>query len=333
MACSISTRITLDTIPLAEIRPGDDRFRITRSTGQGVLEASIARLGLLTPVLVRSGEPGAILVSGHRRAAACTALGWTRIPARVLPPDAPEYECACRAVGENSLARPLSPLETARALVLLDRCHPDGFAPPEDVAALGLPAAPAVRERLKGLVRLPAEVQSGIEEEAIAFPTACELGALDPAQATAVAGLLRRLGAGLNKQREILQLVLEISRRDGTPLRKVVSDPLLLSAMESAGGDSNRVTQSVRRFLRRRRFPAIDAAERKFEGLRRTLALGDGLRLDPPRDFEGTHFQLGCSFATLEELGRLRDRLDGLLRDPALKAIVDGKGRGFGEAC
>jgi hypothetical protein len=156
---------------------------------------------------------------------------------------------------------------------------------------------------------------------------------LDSEQATAVADLLRRLGAGLNTQREILQLVLEIARRDGIPLREVVADPLLLAAMDTAGNDPNRVTRAVRRFLRRRRFPTIDAAERNFERLRRNLPLGDGLKIEPPRDFEGTQFHLGFSFETLEELGRLRDRLEGLLHDPALRAIVSGKGRGFDDPC
>lgn len=332
MACSDWAPPGLDLIPLADIRPGDDCFRITEARDRSELRESIARVGLLNPVLVRCGNP-ATLLSGHRRAAACAQLGWTHIPARILSAETSDYACACRAVGENSLERPLTLLETARALVLLDRCHPGGAAPPADAAALGLPAAPVLCERLKGLVRLPADVQAGIAEGAIAFPTACELGMLDAEQATAVAELLRRLGAGLNKQREVLQLVLEIARRDGIPPREVAADPLLHAAMDAAGSDPNRVTQAVRRFLRRRRFPTIDAAERNFERLRRDLSLGDGLRIEPPRDFEGTQFHLGFSFETLDELGTLRDRLDGLLRDPALRAIVGGKGRGFGDPC
>ena len=42
--------------------------------------------------------------------------------------------------------------------------------------------------------------------------------------------------------------------RDGIPPREVAADPLLHAAMDAAGSDPNRVTQAVRRFLRRRRF-------------------------------------------------------------------------------
>jgi ParB family transcriptional regulator, chromosome partitioning protein len=333
MACSDRARPGLDLIPLAAIRPGDDRFRVTEACDPESLKSSVAHIGLLNPVLVRPEGLEFIPVSGRRRLAACAALGWDRIPARVLPAETPDYECACRAVGENSLERPLTLLETARSLDLLDRCHPGGSAPAADLSALGLPSARGLCDRLKRLVQLPEAVRLGIAEGAIAFPTACEMGTLAADDATAAAGLLRRLGAGLNKQREILQLLIEISRRDGTPPREVVADPLLTAAMQAAGTDSNRVTQAVRSFLRRRRFPAIAAAERNFERLRRELELGEGLQLDPPRDFEGMPFHLGCRFATLEELDRLHVRIGRLLQDPGLTAILRGKGRGFEEPC
>jgi ParB/RepB/Spo0J family partition protein len=333
MACSERNPLRFDLIPLADVRQGDDRFRVTDARDPHGLSESIARLGLLDPVLVRPDEVEVILVSGHRRLAACRALGWDCIPARALPEDTPDYECARRAVGENSLERPLTLLETARALALLDRHHPAGEAPPADLAALGLPTARPLCDRLKRLLRLPADVQAGVADESIAFPTACELGTLAADDATAVARLLRRLGAGLNKQRDILHLLLDISRRDRVPPAALVADPALRAAVQAAGDDPNRVTQAVRRYLRLRRFPAIAAAEQNFDRLRRALPLGDGLHLDPPRDFEGTHFQIGCRFASVSELAHLHARLGRILQDPALRAVVEGKGRGFEDPC
>jgi ParB/RepB/Spo0J family partition protein len=333
MACRERNRLRFDLIPLADFRPGDDRFRVTDARDPHGLRESIARLGLLDPVLVRPDGAEVVLVSGHRRLAACRALGWDRIPARALSDDTPDYECARRAVGENSLGRSLTLLETARALALLDRHHPAGVAPPADLAALGLPTARHRCDRLKSLLRLPAEVQAGVAEESIAFPTACELGTLAADDATAVARLLRRLGAGLNKQRDILHLLLDISRRDRIPPAALVADPALLAVVQAAGDDPNRVTQAVRRYLRLRRFPAIAAAEKHFDRLRRDLPLGEGLHLDPPRDFEGTHFQISCRFASVSELAHLHERLGRILQDPALRAVVEGKGRGFEDPC
>jgi hypothetical protein len=53
--------------------------------------------------------------------------------------------------------------------------------------------------------------------------------------------------------------------------------------------------------------------------------------LAPPRDFEGTRFTLTLNFESLEEVGRLRVKLDELVNHPDLKTLLTGKGRGFGE--
>ena len=51
MACSDAARLTVERIPLADIRQGDDRFEVTLPQGTERLEASITRIGLL-----RSGK-------------------------------------------------------------------------------------------------------------------------------------------------------------------------------------------------------------------------------------------------------------------------------------
>ena len=71
-------------IPLADIDPGDERFRITTRRDSDDLHLSIGRLGLRAAPLVLPGAAGFIIVSGFRRIAACQGLGWDSIPARVL---------------------------------------------------------------------------------------------------------------------------------------------------------------------------------------------------------------------------------------------------------
>jgi hypothetical protein len=63
--------------------------------------------------------------------------------------------------------------------------------------------------------------------------------------------------------------------------------------------------------------------------LRRRLKLGENLQLAPPRDFEGTRFTLTLNFERLEEVGRLRAKLDELVEHPDFKILMTGKGRGF----
>ncbi len=317
-------------IPLADINLGDERFRITTRRDGGDLHPSIRRFGLRAAPLVLPGSPGFIIVSGFRRIAACRNLGWDSIRARVLPKTSP-YECSLMAVAANSLERPLNLIETSRALQLLDQYAPGGQVLPEDKAALGLPTHAGMAARLKTLCRLPAEVQEAVLEETLSFAMACEIGLLEAGLAVAFARLFGRLKPSLNKQREIVTLVAEIARREGIDPLQVLAEDRLSRLLDAEDLDRNQKTQRIRRLLRQRRFPARVAAEDNFQCLRQRLKLGDNLQLAPPKDFEGTRFTLTLNFERLEEVSRLRVKLDELVDHPDFKTLLTGKGRGFGK--
>jgi ParB family transcriptional regulator, chromosome partitioning protein len=323
------TEVDQRIIPLAQIDSGDERFRITTRRDSADLQPSLQRLGLLAAPLVLPTENGFIIVSGFRRIAACRELMWDVIPARVLSRQTAEYECALRAIAENSTARSLNLIETSRALALLDRHAPDGRVPPADAAALGLTTHPGLASKLKTLCRLPAEVQTAVIAEAVSFPMACELGRLEPDLAVVFARLFSRLKTGLNKQREILTLVSEIALREQTDPGEVLRDPALTRVLEMEKADHNQQTRQIRRLLRRRRFPSLVAAEDRFQELRLRLKLGENLQLTPPRDFEGTRFGLTLSFQSLSEIESLRVKLDELTNHPDFKTLLTGKSDGF----
>jgi ParB family chromosome partitioning protein len=316
-------------IPLAEIDLGDQRHRITTCSDSNDLQSSIRRWGLLRPALVSAIESGFIIVSGFRRIDACRALGWSSIPARVIRQQSSDYACALLAVAENSLERPLNLIETSRALHLLARHTLGGRIPEEDLAALRLPTHRNLTSRLRLLCRMPTDIQEGVLEGTLSFAMASELGGLEEGLGTVLARLFRRLKPSLNKQREIVTLVAEIARREGADPIKVLEECGLERAVSPADPDRNQEMNRIRRLLRKRRFPALAAAEDNFMALRQRLKLGQALQLAPPRDFEGTCFTLTLSFETREELVRLRNKLDELIEHSDFKTLMTGKGRGF----
>jgi ParB family chromosome partitioning protein len=316
-------------IPLRQVDPEAESFRITTRRASDDLDLSLMRLGLLAAPLLITGAHGFAIVSGFRRVAACRRLGWEAIAARVLPEHTPVYACALRAVAENSLQRPLNLIETSRALALLARHAPGGSPPPEDAAALGLPTHAGLAAKLMSLCRTPAEVQEAVLEEAVSFAMACELGSMPVGEAAAFARLFRLLKTSLNKQREIVTLASEIALREGCDPRAVLCDPELEGIQAAVELDRNEKTRRIRRRLRQRRFPALLAVEEAFQSLRQRLKLGENLQLAPPRDFEGTRFTLTLSFDSMEEVGRLRAKLDDLSRHPDFKTLLTGKGVGF----
>jgi hypothetical protein len=84
--------------------------------------------------------------------------------------------------------------------------------------------------------------------------------------------------------------------------------------------------------LRRRRFPALVAAEDRFQALRQRLKLGEQIQLSPPKDFEGTRYTLALSFERPSDLDRLRTQLDELAGHPDMETLLTGKNAGFERA-
>jgi ParB family chromosome partitioning protein len=121
-------------LDLATIAPNPEQPRAhLDGTALDELQASIARHGLLQPILVRRAEDGAgwVLVAGQRRLAAVQALGRASIPAIVTSGDPGEV-----ALVENLQRQDLGPFETAAAVERLMRRH--GYNQAAMGAILGL---------------------------------------------------------------------------------------------------------------------------------------------------------------------------------------------------
>lgn len=328
MGCDGATRppsVEFTLLAIETINPRDERFRITTEGVLDPLIASIHRVGLLIPPLVRPEEGGVTVVSGFRRIEACRRLGWERVPVRLHPAHLGRYDAARRAVGENSTARALDPVETGRALRLLESHAPQGAVPKEDLAALGLPANPEIGARLKALTALPESVQDGVVEGSIPLAAAFELGAMERPAAAALADILRPLRVSLNRQREIITLLVEIARREGIPLIGLLEDPGLRGVLDRPEADRNQRARALREWLRRRRYPVLTTAERNFEAIRRRLAPGEEIKLAAPRDFEGTAFVLQVTIDGAEGLERQRERLNALFDHPDFRRLLSGK--------
>src|SRR3546814_7825477 len=74
------------------------------------LMRSIERLGLLQPVTI---TPDGVLVCGHRRLAAVKELGWTTLRVWVCTGVSDQFTQLLAHQDENTLPRPLSPLDAA----------------------------------------------------------------------------------------------------------------------------------------------------------------------------------------------------------------------------
>jgi ParB family transcriptional regulator, chromosome partitioning protein len=105
-------RDSLDTLPIAEIRPNPFQPRKEfRPEELAELEASLSANGLLQAITVRKASDGHgyELIAGERRLRAATGLGWTQIPAVVKNID--DRALLTLALVENLQRADLNPIE------------------------------------------------------------------------------------------------------------------------------------------------------------------------------------------------------------------------------
>lgn len=312
------------TIPLNRIDLKDNTFQITTESALDSLAASIARVGIMHSPVLLGDDSRYQVVNGFRRIAACNSLGMTEISAKVLPPETDRKTCIEWAVADNVFQRPLNLIEISRALTLLA----DVYRNSEDVCRaareMGFPDNLSAIAKLRQLSGLPMAIQDGVSSNTLSLAMALELGKLEIPAGVAIAQLFGNLKLGLNKQRELMMMIQEISCREHLPVYEILNSSDFRNIVDHEKWDRSQKTAKLRQYLKRRRYPAITAAEKEFEDRVRSLSLDDGVMLIPPRDFEGNTFSFHFSFHTQ---GELRNRLAFLAEvstHPVLSHILSG---------
>ena len=310
-------------VKLSLIDSNDDSFRITTQINIDHLMDSIDNVGVLNLPLLIEKKSGYKIVCGFRRIEACRRLGWTDVEARILDSDTKRLECIKYAITDNSLQRPLNLIEQSRSINMLYGFFKDVSALGKSLSVMGLPDNPSIIKKIKELYHLPGFVQSGILSNTISLAMALELGRLQLEAGECLAKLFQTLTLSLNKQREILTLLKEISLREDTSILKVLENDNLQKILTNKNLDRNQKIREIRIYLKQRRFPVITAAEKEFEKHVKKLKLGSGTKLIPPDNFEGTTYTLKLFFKNLIELKDRKASFDALIKNPSLNKILD----------
>ncbi|NJL59041.1 MAG: ParB N-terminal domain-containing protein [Desulfobacteraceae bacterium] len=208
-------------ITLSRISP-DERFRISTRTDCDDLCDSVRQIGLINPPILLPSDTDFVLISGFRRIEACRKIGMTDIPARIV--NLADIEALKLAISDNVFQRALNLIEISRSLHKLSDFINNDNELSNIAASLGLPSTLSLIRKLKNLCQMPQVLQEGILSEAVALPTAIELQKIDPHDALAIAELFKQLTPSLNKQRELLTLLQEISIREDIPIRSLLND-------------------------------------------------------------------------------------------------------------
>jgi len=315
---------TSQTIQFSDINADDRTFVVTEGRDTTVLQRSIAGCGMLQPPCLWRPSPEAawIPVCGYLRLCAVQNLGIEKLCVRIFDPETPHGDLLVCALQDNLGHRQFNPVETAHALRRLLDFLPRGEVIDQWLPRFGLTASARTLERSLRLCALETPVRAALIAGNLTEASALRLSTYSAEDRRAVFGLMQQLHLSAGKQAELLECLEDLARRDAVPLSAVAAANDIAHLCTDERLNRVQKTEQVRRSLRARRFPRMQAAEDRFAAALKDVRPGAGIRILAPPNFEGRVFRLEISFSPAEELRR---RAGGLLRaaqQPALERLL-----------
>lgn len=308
-------------IEISQINEENRKFLITTKKNIDDLVLSISHLGVINAPVVLPRHDQYIIVCGFKRIEAARFLGLTHIPARVLPPDTSQQQCARFCIADNAFQRPFNLIEISRAFALLQKFFRDSEATLQEASLLGLPSNTDYLEKVAPLCQMPSFIQKAVLSGLISISTVWQLSQMPEKEAAAFVDIFSALNCSLNKQREIITLAKEISIRDDITVFEVLMEQSFQKVVHDDSLDSNQKTRQFRKHLRRLRYPHITEAENNFSTQTKKMGLSERFRLIAPQDFEGDTYRLTMDFKNLDEIEAHRKKLDALIARPEFISI------------
>ena len=287
--------------------------------------ASIERAGVLTPpVLLPNKDDNCIVVSGFKRIAALKQLDVKETVACVLDRHTAPGRCIEIAVIDNTAQRQLNPVEQGRVILLLDDLYTDSDALCRAAGGLGVAVNPRAAQKLRVAAQLKPYLQKALLKGAVALPVALRLAEMeDQCAAERLTELIGAMGMGLNRQRELLDWLKAISRREGIGFAALIDEDRIQVLLKDPDMDIRQKRELLRRYFRQRRFPEIVKTETRFMDTVDSLRLENGIRLDPPQHFEGQAFSLTINFTSHQQLISKYQGLEKAINSSAMASLWD----------
>lgn len=180
----------VEELPLSELTPFKNHpFKVKNDAEMAELMKSIANAGVLSPALARPKEGGGYeLISGHRRLAACKALGMDTMP--VIVRQLTDEEAVITMVDSNLQREHILPSEKAFAYKMkLDALKHQGKTSAQVAQKLSVEivgeAAGESKDQVRRYIRLTnliPEILQMVDDGRIALTPAVELSYLQPSE-------------------------------------------------------------------------------------------------------------------------------------------------------
>lgn len=292
----------------ARISTTNDAFRV-RTRHPDSLVASVRANGVRTPLLVQPTGDSYRLISGWGRWRALDHRA--PIPCFVLPAETTEEELWEVFLRDNERWNVIEIARILGRLAELSGMTKDRIVR-EKFGLIGLRAAKDLYQAHLRLLELPRAAQEFIEEEGLPLKRASVFFGLPAEALPEFLSAAREQRLTLSELSEVLVLVDETARRDG-------SSPLSV-LKEARPGEAGTKLSFLRR-LRERRYPELSRYRRQLEAWTSELGFSVPVRIEWDPQLERPGLRLIADLVDADSLDTLRRELDA--EDERLRRLFD----------
>ena len=318
------TDMRCEEVALRAIDLRDERFRTSRESILERLVWSIKNAGLINPPVVARRGSRYVLVTGWKRVQACRALGIRQVSV-IVTEETDELRLLLMAFCENLATRDLTLAEKAIYLKKLSQGGmPQKTLIREYLPRLGLPATVVSLHLWISLAEAERAVLDFVFEKAPSPAAIKVLLRFAPADRRKILPMLRPLGQ--NKQKQLLEDLWDIGRRDRLPVERLFQRAEPRRILRSTRLSSLQKAERIREWVRKMRYPSLIAREESLRSTLRRLQWPRGISLQPSPSFEDDSVTISFRAGSREEFRTALDRLEDLARRKELGELFRGKG-------
>ncbi len=311
-------------IDIGDIDLTDQRYQISFSNENIVfLGQSIRETGLIHPPMVRPLNDQYIIVSGFNRIKASIHNKKDTISVYTMEPDAGEYQCLLKSITALSFKRQLSQAELIRSIKLLNKFMDEKQIADKAAAIFNMELNVIFIKDLLNIANLPEPALELIHKGNISFKTAKRMQFFQQETIKSFLKIFSKIKASNNKQLEIIQYIVEISKRDAVNIEVFFQNHEIQKIILNEKSEPLLKTKLLREYLYKLRFPTIFKIRQKVQRKINNLKLGNNIKFVPPENFESQNYSISFNAKNYIEFKANVKTLNNVLEKQKLKEVFD----------
>lgn len=313
---------TISEVPLTDI---DGEDRLTDFSLDGCPEKlmdSIKEIGIRHPISVCPTGNRYIIVSGHKRFQAAPKCGLTHIPV-VITSDISNADRLFLNLAENFGHRHYSDIEKG---IILNKFN-SAEIPEAKIIDLYMPLLELERSKKRitdyfSVKQLSPGLQKLLHNANVPLKTFRIFYRWNAESKNSAENLFSKLKPGINKWRELLELIEETAHRDNNSPAQVINNPFISATLLQPDLTAAQKYEKIHQHLYNLRFPVLSQLKKQVARTLDEMALDDKTRLKFHETFESNEFKLELKFQNERELSQQVEKIFQALQSGSVEKLT-----------